>query len=121
MINSKCYVPIIINRKYNDLSIEDLQIYSATDLGGFIVDGLGDGIFLNIKYSENLGDVNKTAFGILQATRTRITKTEFISCPSCGRTLFDLQEVTARIRLKTQHLKGLKIKAMDMKKTIETI
>tara|TARA_Y100001968_G_C19090056_1_gene587283 strand:- start:241 stop:717 length:477 start_codon:yes stop_codon:yes gene_type:complete len=97
---------------YENLSIEELQLYSSTDVGGLLVDGLGNGILLNMSNSCSISDINKTSFGILQATRTRITKTEFISCPSCGRTLFDLQEVTARIRSKTQHLKGLKIGIM---------
>ncbi len=112
LINSKCFVPVVINRMYENLSIEELQLYSSTDIGGLLVDGLGNGILLNMSNSCNISDINKTSFGILQATRTRITKTEFISCPSCGRTLFDLQEVTARIRSKTQHLKGLKIGIM---------
>ena len=112
LINSKCTVPIIINRKYNNQSKTDFQLYSATDIGGMLVDSLGDGLLLSHKNCGELIDINKTSFGILQATRTRITKTEFISCPSCGRTLFDLQEVTARIRSKTQHLKGLKIGIM---------
>ena len=112
LINSKCTVPIIINRKYKNQSKTDFQLYSATDIGGMLVDSLGDGLLLSHKNCGELIDINKTSFGILQATRTRITKTEFISCPSCGRTLFDLQEVTARIRSKTQHLKGLKIGIM---------
>jgi (E)-4-hydroxy-3-methylbut-2-enyl-diphosphate synthase len=77
-----------------------------------VFDGLGDGIFVAAEKCGTLEDVNRTAFGILQATRTRISKTEYISCPSCGRTLFDLQETTALIRSKTQHLKGLKIGVM---------
>ena len=112
LLNANCFSPIVINRKYNDKSISDFQLYAATDIGGLLVDGLGDGLFLSAINCGSLNDINKTSFGILQATRTRITKTEFISCPSCGRTLFDLQEVTARIRSKTQHLKGLKIGIM---------
>ena len=89
-----------------------MQLYSATDIGGLLIDGLGDGVFIA---AENCGPdkvVNETAFNILQATRTRISKTEYISCPSCGRTLFDLQETTAKIRLRTNHLKGIKIAIM---------
>ena len=112
LLNANCFAPIVINRKYNDKSISDFQLYSATDIGGLLVDGLGNGLFLSAINCGKLNDINKTSFGLLQATRTRITKTEFISCPSCGRTLFDLQEVTARIRSKTQHLKGLKIGIM---------
>jgi len=75
------------------------------------LDGMGDGVWL---CSEKVSpaDINQTAFGILQAARTRISKTEYISCPSCGRTLFDLQETTAKIRAKTHHLKGIKIGIM---------
>jgi (E)-4-hydroxy-3-methylbut-2-enyl-diphosphate synthase len=112
LINNKCDVPVIIGRAYRDLTVEQLQLYSATDLGGLLLDGLGDGLFID---AENCGGdkvVNETAFNILQATRTRISKTEYISCPSCGRTLFDLQETTARIRSRTNHLKGVKIGIM---------
>jgi len=112
LLNLNCKTPVIIGRSYGDLSSEMLQLYSATDIGGLLVDGLGDGVFIAAENCGSLEDVNKTAFGILQATRTRISKTEYISCPSCGRTLFDLQETTALIRSKTQHLKGLKIGIM---------
>ena len=74
------------------------------------MDGMGDGLWL--KGNQPLQIINSTAFGILQATRTRISKTEYISCPSCGRTLFDLQETTQKIREKTSHLKGVKIGIM---------
>ena len=90
----------------------DLQLYSSTDIGGLFIDGLGDGLYIAAENCGSLDEVNRTSFGILQATRTRITKTEYISCPSCGRTLFDLQETTALIRSKTQHLKGLNIGVM---------
>ena len=112
LMNKGCDVPVIIGRAYRDLSSEQLQLYAATDLGGLLVDGLGDGIFIA---DENCGSdkmVNETAFNILQATRTRISKTEYISCPSCGRTLFDLQETTGKIRSRTSHLKGIKIGIM---------
>ncbi len=116
LINAKNKTPVIIARNYGELSVSELQLYSSSDIGGLFIDGLGDGISLatNEKKvnSPKLKDFNSSALGILQATRTRITKTEYISCPSCGRTLFDLQEVTARIRNKTQHLKGLKIGIM---------
>jgi (E)-4-hydroxy-3-methylbut-2-enyl-diphosphate synthase len=112
LMNNDCKVPVVIGRAYRDLTAEQLQLHSATDIGGLLVDGLGDGIFIA---AENCGSdkmVNETAFNILQATRTRISKTEYISCPSCGRTLFDLQETTAMIRSRTSHLKGLKIGIM---------
>jgi (E)-4-hydroxy-3-methylbut-2-enyl-diphosphate synthase len=112
LMQHACDVPVIIGRYYEGLSQEQLQLYAATDMGGLLIDGLGDGVFLS---SRNCGPdkmINETAFTILQATRTRISKTEYISCPSCGRTLFDLQETTNRIRLRTNHLKGLKIGIM---------
>lgn len=112
LINQKCTVPVIIGRAYENLKEEELQLHAATDMGALLLDGLGDGVFIA---AENCGSdqtVNQTAFGILQATRTRISKTEYISCPSCGRTLFDLQETTAKIRAKTNHLKGVKIGIM---------
>jgi (E)-4-hydroxy-3-methylbut-2-enyl-diphosphate synthase len=112
LINKGCDVPVVIGRAYQNLTAEQLQLYAATDFGGLLVDGLGDGIFIA---AENCGSdkmVNETAFNILQATRTRISKTEYISCPSCGRTLFDLQETTGKIRSRTSHLKGIKIGIM---------
>ena len=112
LLENDCKVPVIIGRAYKDLTAENLQLYSATDIGGLLIDGLGDGVFIA---AENCGGdkvVNETAFNILQATRTRISKTEYISCPSCGRTLFDLQETTAMIRSRTFHLKGIKIGIM---------
>lgn len=112
LLLNDCKTPVIIGRAYSDLKPDQLQIYAATDVGGLLIDGLGDGVFLA---AENCGPdklVNETAFNILQATRTRISKTEYISCPSCGRTLFDLQETTAKIRSRTSHLKGVKIGIM---------
>ena len=112
LINKGCDVPVIIGRAYADLTTEQLQLYASTDLGGLLVDGLGDGVFIAAANCGSDKMINETAFGILQATRTRISKTEYISCPSCGRTLFDLQETTARIRARTSHLKGVKIGIM---------
>jgi (E)-4-hydroxy-3-methylbut-2-enyl-diphosphate synthase len=112
LLQNDCKVPVVIGRSYKDLAPENLQLHSATDVGGLLIDGLGDGVFLA---AENCGGdkiVNETAFNILQATRTRISKTEYISCPSCGRTLFDLQETTGMIRSRTFHLKGIKIGIM---------
>lgn len=112
LMNNDCETPVIIRRTYSNLNEEQLQLEASTDLGTLLLDGLGDGVFIA---AENCGSdqmIVKTAFGILQATRTRISKTEYISCPSCGRTLFDLQETTAKIRAKTSHLKGLKIGIM---------
>jgi (E)-4-hydroxy-3-methylbut-2-enyl-diphosphate synthase len=112
LINHDCKTPVIIGRSYDNLKTGLLQLYSATDIGGLFIDGLGDGIFIRAQNSGGDKMVNETAFNILQATRTRISKTEYISCPSCGRTLFDLQETTARIRSRTFHLKGIKIGIM---------
>ena len=114
-------VPVIISRKYESAHTnsqveclntpEDFQLYAATDLGGLLLDGLGDGVWAQAS-SIPLRTILTTSFGILQATRSRISKTEYISCPSCGRTLFDLQETTQMIRSRTDHLKGLKIGIM---------
>jgi len=104
-------VPVIIKRSYPALSENEFQLYAATDAGALLVDGFGDGIWLEAaQLSPQL--LLSTSFGILQATRCRISKTEYISCPSCGRTLFDLQETTQLIRSRTDHLKGIKIGIM---------
>jgi len=109
--------PVIISRSYSfpDENQEAInlktQLYAATDLGALLLDGFGDGIWLNTAQVSTKFIVS-TAFGILQATRSRISKTEYISCPSCGRTLFDLQETTQMIRSRTGHLKGVKIAIM---------
>lgn len=110
-------VPVIIKRDYRfstqdpRLQTQDLQLHAATDLGALLVDGFGDGIWIEAPEVETKV-ITSTAFGILQATRSRISKTEYISCPSCGRTLFDLMETTQMIRSRTSHLKGLKIGIM---------
>jgi (E)-4-hydroxy-3-methylbut-2-enyl-diphosphate synthase len=100
-----------IDRGPKDQLTQSLQLYSATDLGALLVDGFGDGIWIDAPDVETKV-ITSTAFGILQATRSRISKTEYISCPSCGRTLFDLMETTQMIRSRTSHLKGLKIGIM---------
>ena len=107
--------PVVVQRGYSAVPDEDVPLYAATDMGGLLIDGLGDGIMLSADEQstpDDLKRLNGLAFGILQAARTRITKTEYISCPSCGRTLFDLQETTAHIRQRTDHLKGVKIGIM---------
>lgn len=103
--------PVVIHRKYENLNEEELKLYAAADAGALLLDGFGDGVFIQ---ADNISPavINRISFGILQATRTRISKTEYISCPSCGRTLFDLQETTAKIRSRTDHLKGVKIGIM---------
>ena len=112
LLNNKIKTPVIIGRAYGDLSEEQLQLSASSDFGALLLDGLGDGIFIAAENCGSDQSVNSLAFGILQATRTRISKTEYISCPSCGRTLFDLQETTAKIRKVTNHLKGVKIGIM---------
>ncbi|MCW8813236.1 MAG: (E)-4-hydroxy-3-methylbut-2-enyl-diphosphate synthase [Ignavibacteriaceae bacterium] len=121
--------PVIIKRNYSNVSLEELRLYSSTDMGALLIDGLGDGVWLTAELRESKEEakyvskllqaketkekfINRTLFGILQATRTRISKTEYIACPSCGRTLFDLQETTEMIRKRTEHLKGVKIAIM---------
>jgi len=104
--------PVIIQRSYSDLDENEFQLFASTDFGGLFLDGLGDGIWMKPKNCGSRKMINSLGFGILQATRTRISKTEYISCPSCGRTLFDLQETTAKIRARTSHLKGVKIGIM---------
>ena len=123
--------PVIIKWNYSRITFEDLQLYSSTDLGALLIDGFGDGVWLSvdelknesannatyvksfIKISETKEKIiNRLLFNILQAARQRISKTEYIACPSCGRTLFDLQETTELIRKRTEHLKGVKIAIM---------
>ena len=110
LMNRSILNPVIIKRSYSDLSNEEFLMHAAVDVGGLQLDGMGDGVWLEL--NGNHSHINQTAFGILQASRTRISKTEYISCPSCGRTLFDLQETTAKIRKRTDHLKGIKIGIM---------
>ena len=106
----KWKVPVIIKKEYENTTKNKFQLYSSIDIGSLLLDGFGDGVWLS---SDFANDINtKQCFGILQATRTRISKTEYISCPSCGRTLFNLQKVTNEIRSRTNHLKGVKIGIM---------
>jgi (E)-4-hydroxy-3-methylbut-2-enyl-diphosphate synthase len=133
LMNRKIMNPVILVTDSNYESSDEHLIHYATECGALLLDGMGDGICLGMtadsyrkmqetqvttsgrNYLTNTGAeqfMNATAFGILQASRTRISKTEYISCPSCGRTLFDLQETTARIRKVTHHLKGVKIAIM---------
>ncbi|MBK7228411.1 MAG: (E)-4-hydroxy-3-methylbut-2-enyl-diphosphate synthase [Ignavibacteriales bacterium] len=131
LIENEITNPVILKRDYANIAFEDLQLYSSTDLGSLLIDGFGDGVWLSvdnfksepeksgtyvksfIKNSESKEKiVNRLLFNILQAARLRISKTEYIACPSCGRTLFDLQETTEMIRKRTEHLKGVKIAIM---------
>jgi (E)-4-hydroxy-3-methylbut-2-enyl-diphosphate synthase len=111
LLNAGIQIPVIIKRAYSNTSPDNLMLYAATDLGALFTDGFGDGVWITAD-AVPLSLINSTSFGILQATRTRISKTEYISCPSCGRTLFDLQETTQLIRSRTDHLKGIKIAIM---------
>ena len=125
--------PVILFTESDNTTTDEHLIHFATETGALLLDGMGDGICLSVTeevYNQSSGKMsnlsgrnylsnstieqflNATSFGILQATRTRISKTEYISCPSCGRTLFELQETTAKIRKVTNHLKGLKIAIM---------
>ncbi|MEL0008569.1 MAG: (E)-4-hydroxy-3-methylbut-2-enyl-diphosphate synthase [Flammeovirgaceae bacterium] len=106
--------PVILSGNYDSDYSDDLIIHSSTDIGGLFIQGYGDGIFIRNHSSEikEIKKINNLSFKILQAARVRVTSTDFISCPSCGRTLFDLQETTAMIRERTDHLKGLKIGIM---------
>ena len=108
MINKNLMNPFIIKRTYNN--DPNFLLRSSIDIGALMIDGLSDGIWLSA--SQDISIVNQIAFGVLQASRMRISKTEYISCPSCGRTLFDLQETTSKIREVTNHLKGVKIGIM---------
>lgn len=110
MVDNQLNNPVILQEKISSEDPEIFQLWSGSTLGSLLIDGFGDGIWLTGAQPSQL--INSTSFGILQATRTRISKTEYISCPSCGRTLFDLQETTAKIRAKTDHLKGVKIGIM---------
>lgn len=102
-------IPVILNFHY-DISWEDCVIYSAAECGALLADGLGEGICLSGPYDS--ANVRLLSFNILQAARMRTSKTEFISCPGCGRTLFELQTVAKRIRARTSHLPGVKIAVM---------
>jgi (E)-4-hydroxy-3-methylbut-2-enyl-diphosphate synthase len=112
LIENKNNTPIIIKHSFNEADAEQLVIDASKSFGPLFLEGFGDGIWINNMAELPISKINLTAFGILQATRTRITKTEYIACPSCGRTLFDLVEVTNKIRSRTNHLKGVKIGIM---------
>lgn len=129
LMSRKIDNPVVLITDSNGHTPDEHLVKLATDTGALLLDGMGDGICLGYAAGATMDDVqakgrtylpvkdlnqftNNTAFSILQATRTRISKTEYISCPSCGRTLFDLQETTAKIREATHHLKGVKIAIM---------
>ena len=111
LVNNGVTAPVIIRRAYNEASVETLRLKAAADLGVLLIDGLVDGLWLENSVGTAT-EINSIAFGILQATRARISKTEYIACPGCGRTMYDLQGTLARIKAATAHLKGLKIGVM---------
>jgi len=110
LLKKKYKTPIVIKREYGTITADELRLHAATDAGALLIDGMGEGLWLKSPVAP--ATLNSIGFGILQATRTRISKTEYISCPSCGRTLFNLQHVTAQIHERTAHLKGVKIGIM---------
>jgi (E)-4-hydroxy-3-methylbut-2-enyl-diphosphate synthase len=110
LLSKKYDSPVIIKRQYESALDDVIRLYAATDAGALFIEGMGDGLWLDADIPTR--SLNSIGFGILQATRTRISKTEYISCPSCGRTLFNLQQVTANIHERTSHLKGVKIGIM---------
>ena len=107
-----CHTPVVISRSYKENKAEDLQVKAGVDFGTLFLDGFGNGILLSNEGNLSAQEIDRNAFGILQAARMRTSKTEFISCPSCGRTLFDLQSTVALIKKNFSHLKNLKIGVM---------
>ena len=135
LIQNEIRNPVIIKRNYSGINLDQLRLFSSTDFGSLLIDGYGDGVWAEVQNIKNNSDnnnsnddvlvksfitkkeskekiINRILFGILQGARVRISKTEYIACPSCGRTLFDLQETTEMIRKRTEHLKGVKIAIM---------
>ncbi len=108
----KMYNPLIFYKEYHENDLETLQVNAAMDFGRAFINGYGNGLFITNKGSVKNKDIISLSYSLLQATRLLITKTEYIACPSCGRTLFDLETTTQKIRSKTSHLKGLKIAIM---------
>ncbi|MDD5620935.1 MAG: flavodoxin-dependent (E)-4-hydroxy-3-methylbut-2-enyl-diphosphate synthase, partial [Proteiniphilum sp.] len=107
-----CRVPVVLQRGYRENDPEDIMIKGGVDFGTVLLDGFGNGIMLSNEGSLAITDLDNYAFGLLQAARVRTSKTEFISCPSCGRTLFDLQTTVALVKKHFSHLRHLKIGVM---------
>jgi (E)-4-hydroxy-3-methylbut-2-enyl-diphosphate synthase len=106
-------LPVILYKKYHSKDKEELMIKAAGEMGALLVDGFGDGIWIDEENEDiTVTEVREIAFGILQATGTRISRTEYIACPSCGRTLFDIQKSLKKIKEATRDMKGLKIGVM---------
>lgn len=112
LLNNGCTTPVIIKRSYTENEAEGIQIKASVDLGTILLDGFGNGVMILNDGEITQKEIDKYSFGILQAARVRTSKTEYISCPSCGRTLFDLQSTVARVKAATSHLKHLKIGVM---------
>ncbi len=112
MMEAGVFNPVVFAQMYALDNKEHFQLDAAADMGALMMDGLTDGIWLMNNGNISAADIEDTAFGILQAARLRSTKTEYISCPGCGRTLYNLQQTIANIKAATQHLKGLKIGIM---------
>ena len=114
LLNAECDVPVILRREYDEADAESLQIKAAADFGALLTDGFGDGLILCNKNKSccDAKTLDSYMFGILQAARVRVSKTEYISCPGCGRTLFDLQKTISQVKAATSNMKGLKIGIM---------
>jgi len=116
LLNEGCRMPVVLSLRSVAKDLEEEQLLAGLELGALFIDGFGDGVFWNTAlhniFRSKLADQVSIMFGVLQSTRIRVSKTEYISCPSCGRTLFDLQKVIAQIKERTSHLKGLKIGIM---------
>ncbi len=112
LLNADCRIPVILQRNYAEDEAEDIQIKGGVDFGTVLLDGFGNGIMISNQGQIDITNLDAYAFGLLQAARVRTSKTEFISCPSCGRTLFDLQTTVALIKQHFSHLKHLKIGVM---------
>ena len=110
--NEKCRNAVIIRKSYKNKNIDELIIKSSIDFGSLLIDGFGDGIWIDSGFDKKIINLNQLALGILQACGSRISKAEYIACPSCGRTLYDIQKALEKIQIATKHLKGLKIAVM---------
>jgi (E)-4-hydroxy-3-methylbut-2-enyl-diphosphate synthase len=107
-----CNLPVVIQQNYKEFKHEDFQLKAAADNGIFFTDALANGLWLKNAFKSAENQLTQTAFSILQASRARFTKNEYIACPSCGRTLFNLEATLRKVREATQHLNGLKIAVM---------
>ena len=112
LLNEGCNIPVVLHQSYNEDEAEDIQIKGGVDFGTLLLDGFGNGIMMSNEGKIDINDMDAYSFGMLQAARARTSKTEFISCPGCGRTLFDLQTTVALIQKHFSHLKHLKIGVM---------